>query len=637
METKILVVSGFPDRRPSLLENLKEHGVSEDQVTFIDAPTGDGWRQYDYLPSPYWRDKRTPKLRSNGHQCCEVGHVLAWEQVVALDCPCVILEDDARLTAPIPEIPERHFVSVNYLGYKRMADWPDRAITNGWRKAPLCWWAVGYQVSPTAAKILLEGLGGFLIPTDEYLPAMCGLGVTEDRLGLALRGTNASKKMDAWCLAEPIVTPSGVETQTETYDCAFNLKVLLLGTDQEKLNPLTESLRERGFDVDQVGVGEEGWDTSKEGGRQKFEWLRRYFGDITCNDHWNTIFLVMDGYDTEIFRSSPRAILRVYGSLRWPCVVSGERNYWPKRHNENAFAPREYDDDDEQGGSASPYNYPCSGLFIGTSDDLMDGIGWALDRYPDEVDDQALMQQIVLQQPEIWRVDDGGSLFMSMSKSEDDIGPDGVNKVTGTFPRVYHANGNSKMPECVVASVSPENEHRQALRFAGTPAVMLQVANDIVAIPLLTPDEINQMLAFFSSLKNEDWAPFPGDDVPGDEYRSPEFFEDLSARIMSRVPSLINTHWPMLNWEISDIFAIRHSGAGQVSLRLHNDISLVSGSMKILNAQEGGALWFPRQNFSDEHIEPGCSIWWPSRVSHPHTVTPVKNGQRLAVTIWTKG
>lgn len=632
---RILVVSGFPERLDSLYKSLAAKGVERSRVEIIRAPTGSGWRDLDEvsLPSPYWRDERTPKLRSNGHQCCGHGHMLAWKRVIDLGEPAIILEDDAQLLRRLPDnLPDDH-LRISYLGYKCMDSWPDSVIVGGWRRAPFVWWACAYGLHPHAAGILLESAQRSLqIPVDEFIPWHCGLGVTEDRNGLALTGVHGfADGLTAWCAAEPIVEPSFAEpSRTEIHDPAFDFRVVLFGTDGERLRPRIETAESKGFAVKPLGVGRPGWDTSREGGREKFEWLLEYLEPMTYRERINTIVLAMDGYDTAIHASTPQDVLRVYGSLRWPCVVSGERNYWPPRGMENLFEPRDYGDDDEQGGSSSPYKYPCSGVFIGVAEDMRGSIRWALETFPDEQDDQALMHRIVLARPNRWRVDDGASLVMSLCKSEDDVGADGVNRVTGTYPRVYHANGSATMS----AHVRMTGQLEPWTQLYGCAQQIMELPHGMYLVPLMSPEDAARLGERLLALA-ETWQPLKSDDVPGDEYRG-ALLDPLKALIERHVFALLNPRIsPARVKSTRDIFAIRHSPDRQSRLRLHNDISYMSGSLKLLEADQGGELYLPRQNWSDRVMEPGCSVWWPSAISHPHTTTPVKSGTRVAVTVWT--
>ena len=50
-----------------------------------------------------------------------------------------------------------------------------------------------------------------------------------------------------------------------------------------------------------------------------------------------------------------------------------------------------------------------------------------------------------------------------------------------------------------------------------------------------------------------------------------------------------------------------------------------------------GNCFFPRQNYTDRLIPLGWLLVWPSRITHPHQVTPVSGkGERVSLVVWTK-
>ena len=636
----IFVVSGFPHRRPALMSSLEHHGVTPDRINFIDAPTGHGWQEVPEAgpPSPYWRDNQAPRLITHGEQNCTTGHVLAWQRIVECDTPAIVLEDDISALRPLPEAwPDWcRDVDLLYLGYKLMGDWPEDDAASEWRRPPFLWWACGYAVHPAGARILLDSARESLwIPNDEFIPWHCGLGMTENRNGL-VKPAGEPGRLRPWAAGEPYLEPSFCEaSETAKPDPAFELHVVLFGTDAARLERPAQAWRDAGFAVTSLGVGKPGWDTSREGGREKMEWLRDWLREQSTWEMRTTIVLALDGYDTALLpETTPSDVMATYGSLRWPCIVSGERNYWPKRGLENHFAPRDYGDDGGQGGTSQPYHYPCSGVFIGPAADILHSLDQVLDAYPGERDDQALMHRLVLACPQVWRVDDGAALAMSLMRAEDDVGADGVNRVTGTRPLIYHANSDSRLPAHVTGVADYCGGSGAHPLLYGHPVPIMHLPHDMFLIPLLSPAAAEELAA--EILRLDGWGVLDGDAVPGDELRG-AILDPLKALIENHVMPLLNAALTITSpvTQVKDIFAIRHSADRQRTLRLHTDISAVSGSIKLRDAARGGDLLFPRQGWSDAHMEPGCSVWWPSAVTHPHTTIAVENGVRLAVTVWT--
>ena len=88
-------------------------------------------------------------------------------------------------------------------------------------------------------------------------------------------------------------------------------------------------------------------------------------------------------------------------------------------------------------------------------------------------------------------------------------------------------------------------------------------------------------------------------------------------------------------YEIRDLFAIKYSMESQKSLRLHHDMPLVSGSLKLNNNYAGGELVFPRQGVDNRELEVGSIIIWPGQVTHPHECKELKSGTKYSLTLWT--
>ena len=72
---------------------------------------------------------------------------------------------------------------------------------------------------------------------------------------------------------------------------------------------------------------------------------------------------------------------------------------------------------------------------------------------------------------------------------------------------------------------------------------------------------------------------------------------------------------------LRDAFIIKYEMDKQRSLRLHNDASLVTGSVKFNDDYEGGLLEFPRQGISNKAVPVGKCLLFPGQVTHAHTST----------------
>ena len=593
----IYIVSAFPDRVPPLLTQLGSRAK-----TVLDIPAGSAVREapnYRITPSPVWRDTVNPKPVTWGEMSCLHGHMQAWQQIAQGTEPAIILEDDAEVIGLLPTtMPDES--DLHYLGWKTYKH--------------VRWWTIGYAVTPHGAELLLkavETLGG--IPADEVLLWLYA-GTTENRLQLL------PPAPDSWYLRTtdtetPVVRPRGAKSTTDTTDWAIPLHVLVCATDDQRAQPLLADLERYGFAYHQLGKGKPDWDTTKEGGRCKLEWVREALADISED----TAVMVLDGYDVRV-QISPDTILQQWGALRWPGIVAGEKLYWPKRDMQADFdAIQRYV---YEGEDTPAYPYPCSGTLICPRTLLLDGLTWALDTYPEEQDDQALVQRMVLHFPDVWRIDREGYLFRSMHGAVPMV--NGQDPDTGCRPGILHYNGPDTSPA----------PHTNVLA-----SCTLEVADGILAIPVLNAEQCADLATQLHTLSELYWQPLRGDQVPGDELRlSAAGLHDHYAHLIEEaLRPVMNARWAPTIWSsISDLFAIRYRPGKQDRIRLHTDLSRFSASIALETAEKGGVLWFPRQNFRDDLVPVGTALVFPSRVTHPHAVTPVTAGRRTALVVWTK-
>ena len=579
----ILIVSAFPERLPPLLAELgdRPHEI-------IEAPVG---AQATLRPNPYWRDARNPKLMSWGEVACYEGHWRAWRRVVELDEPCIVLEDDAKLLQPLPhDAPAASGRFLWYLGYKPLRPvwappaWANASPWPGWKPAPFCWWTLGYTLTPEMAQALIaltNAWGGRVIPVDEAIPALYTGEVSENRLGLIDLHERESCQAFVPAHDKRFVEPRGFDSQTDTYEGAFMLQTVVFATDAARVSHYVDELNALGHTVTVLGAGEPDWDTSAEGGRQKLEWLAQAgFAD-------DDIVLCLDGYDTRVL-TNPEETLKAYGAMRYAVIVSGEKTYWPDRGLKDVF------------GGDSPY--PCSGLLIGPYADLK---GLAAD-YPDEPDDQAIMQRAVIDNDARWWIDTNSTIFRSLSHDEE------ADIAAGTV--AYHWNGPAR--PAPARWLNPHDNY------------ILEVAPDVMQITLMSEQEAAWL---YEALMREDgWEPLPGDSVPGDELRL-----GFRGAIEDRMRHVVYDQWQPAKWQpIKDLFAIRYSQDRQPSLQLHNDKSYLSMSILLHREGAGGEVCFPRQNYTDRLARPGQALLWPSAITHPHLVTPTE-GSRMSLVVWT--
>ena len=144
MTEPIIVVSAFQERREALEYELEKHGheVSE----YIDAPKGAEvlTTHPEYRACHRWLDPIERRPLTYGELACYAGHRDAWKRIVEIGKPCIVLEDDARLSAPL----DKHGFKgeVCYLGGREMRE-PSITV-DGWRSADYVYHCVAIRYTP---------------------------------------------------------------------------------------------------------------------------------------------------------------------------------------------------------------------------------------------------------------------------------------------------------------------------------------------------------------------------------------------------------------------------------------------------------------------------------------------------------
>ena len=91
----------------------------------------------------------------------------------------------------------------------------------------------------------------------------------------------------------------------------------------------------------------------------------------------------------------------------------------------------------------------------------------------------------------------------------------------------------------------------------------------------------------------------------------------------------------MQMYGMRDAFVMRYSVDTQKSLPMHNDASLVTGSVKLNDDYKGASLRFPRQKISNDDIPIGKMILFPGMVTHGHECTTLEEGVKYSFTMWS--
>ena len=209
------------------------------------------------------------------------------------------------------------------------------------------------------------------------------------------------------------------------------------------------------------------------------------------------------------------------------------------------------------------------------------------------------------------------------------------NPVTRCYSCVYHGNGGESA-----------KEHYKKIYdklYSSSPISYIpthhyeKISDDIICIDFMTPYMCDKMIEICDG---HDFGKLSYDKVPSQDLRLKEIgldlWEGLEKHWMKTVYDISYEYWhPCHIYGLRDAFVIKYEMDKQRSLRLHQDASLVTGSVKLNDDYEGGILEFPRQGVSNSDIPIGKCILFPGQVTHPHTSTELQSGIKYSLTIWS--
>jgi hypothetical protein len=164
-----------------------------------------------------------------------------------------------------------------------------------------------------------------------------------------------------------------------------------------------------------------------------------------------------------------------------------------------------------------------------------------------------------------------------------------------------------------------------------------ELGSEILAVPFWTPRFCATVVRAAEAVGA--FEPHDDDPVPGHEVSlaviSPRLFEAVEIDLGLRIWPQLRTVWPFIDYHgLRDVFVIRYAMGEQEHLRMHHDVAQVSASAKLNDGYEGAVLDFPRQSVTNESLDIGELVVWPSLVTHPHQATPLQAGVKYGLTVW---
>ena len=556
-----------------------------------------------------WIDPLLNTPLTKGEVGCFLSHWEIWKKCVEMNEPVMVLEDDARITDrfSMEEIEQYlQTYSFLYLGWKEMKT---SVPIDGVVVEPVYpYWTLAYVITPESAEILMnENIATSIIPVDEYLPTMM------DKLNVAGYEENVFTPVSRNEFGSDVLSNSRYDNFID-----FKLYAVTVATEESKAYKLFNSAKHQSAEIINIGKGIEwggGVMEKGHGGGQKINLVREFIADKKDSD----VLLFLDGYDTFLSDSLEEISYR-YTEFSERAIFSSERFCWPderlsqelKKRNEN---------------QKTPYQYLNSGTYIARIGDLKKLFSAPI---KDNADDQLYVQLQYLTGEHDIALDVEGYIFLCHEPKAYQNRGQLYNPITGCYTCVYHGNGGESAKN-KLASIYNDF---YGLTYIPTKKYDI-LSDDILLIDFMTEDMCKNMI---SLSEKKTFESLSYDKVKGQELRLKEIelWDELEKHWMKSVYDIVYEYWnPCHIYGLRDAFLIKYEMNKQRELRLHNDASLITGSVKLNDDYTGGELYFPRQKFSNKDIPIGKCILFPGQVTHGHTSQEITSGTKYSLTIWS--
>ena len=614
MKTFVINLSHRKDR----LDKFKQNNADFISYDVIKAVDGYDVSYEDLLKKGFdvdhnWIDPILKTPLAKGEVGCFLSHWKAWKQCIKANEPCLVLEDDAIITDKFSYDDlynlRRKGYNFVYLGWKEMEK--SIPIDDKFVKPVYPYWGLAYMITPESAKILTKGhIIRNIIPVDEYLPKKI-------------------EELNVVAYKENVIVPRSREDGGSNinpicrydYFVDFDTHVCTVATDEEKAHKLLSSARKQKVEITNLGKGVkwEGGTMEGQGGGHKINLVKEYIQDKKDSD----VLLFLDGYDTFLSDSTDEIISR-YIEFSHSIVFSSERFCWPDEGLASEIKALNTDQN-------TPYQYLNSGMYVGRIGELKKLLSAPIENYED---DQLYVQKQLLKGKCDIVCDVEGYMFNThepqISKKNGQL----FNPITRCYTCAYHGNGGED------AKVILNNIYQ---RFYGDPiitysssSVYEKISDDMLLIDFMSADMCKKMI---SLSEKHTFKSLSYDKVKGQELRLREFglWDELEDHWNTNIYPIVHEFWnPCHMWGMRDAFLIKYEMEKQKDLPLHNDASLVTGSVKLNDDYEGGVLEFPRQKLSNKDIPIGKCILFPGQVTHGHLSTPITEGTKYSLTIWSQ-
>ena len=608
------VVINLKDRE----DRLKLFRSCNPKIDFEVVPAVDG-KQVSYIKilelgfdvNHDWIDPLLNTPLTKGEVGCFLSHWRIWEKCIARNEKVLVLEDDARLTddfnfEEIDQLSDTY--DFLYLGWKEMEE--SLPLSGKLVQPVYPYWTLGYVITPNAAKILVNEVARKnIIPVDEYLPKKM------PELKVAGYSENVVNPVSRYELTSDVLGKDRYD-----YFIDFKTHLCTVSTDPAKGHKLQQSANHHDWYLNNLGNGVkwEGGTMEGQGGGHKINLVKEYIKNLDDSE----VIVFLDGYDTFLSDSIDEILYR-YKEWNQEIVFSSERICWP----DELIAPELKALNTNQN---TPFQYLNSGMYIGKVGRLKEL--FAEDIKNDE-DDQLYCQKQYLKNPKGIVMD--VEQYIWMTSDFDVIYKEGqlYNPTSQCYGCAYHGNGGEKEKEYCETLYS---QMYAKSNFYYIPTRKYEIlSDDMLLIDFMSKDMCENMI---SLAEKRTFNIMDGDVVPSQDLRLKQIneWEKLKRHWNESVYEVVYDYWtPCHMYGLRDAFIIKYEMDKQRSLRLHQDASLVTGSVKLNDDYEGGILEFPRQGITNQDIPIGKCILFPGQVTHPHTSTELLSGIKYSLTIWS--
>ena len=554
-----------------------------------------------------WIDPILNTPLTKGEVGCFLSHWHIWNKCIEKNEPIIVLEDDAILTDKfdVEEISKLKYDFV-YLGWKEMDT--SKEINNDLVLPVYPYWTLAYMIRPEAARVLVNDvIKCNMIPVDEYLPTK----MSEMKV--------AGYKEN---VVEPVSREDGgsdvLAKSRYDYFLDFNTYACTVATDKTKALKLYESAKAKDSTIINLGKNitwEGGVMEAGKGGGHKINLVKEFIQDKKDSD----VLVFFDGYDTFLSESIEEITYR-FMEFSERAIFSSERFCWPDESLAEDLKAKNNTQD-------TPYQYLNSGTYVARIGELKK----IFEEYiPNDGDDQLYIQKQHLTGKYDIACDVEGYIFTCYEPQIEVRNGQLFNPVTGCYTCAYHGNGGDKQKEWM------GKVYHNYYGFNYIPTRKYDIlSDDIILIDFMSKDMCENMI---SLAEEKQFRIMEGDKVPSQDLRLKEFgqWEKLKDHWNKIVYEIVYDYWhPCHMWGLRDAFIIKYEMDKQRELRVHNDASLVTGSVKLNDDYEGGILEFPRQGITNKDIPVGKCILFPGQVTHGHSSSLLTKGTKYSLTIWS--